>query len=262
MRRTSLLLLLLFAWPWTQVKAEPIEGGISGRFDAGLKAYWDGQHDVALAAFDELWTRYQLRSPELAYNLGVVHLARGDHGRAVYALRQAAAMSPALDLGEDIQRALARARADIARRYERDVHRQQLVHGRVTGLLHDTLHALPAGLWAWGSVAAAAAFTLLFGLGRGRERWIWRLITWASLLLLATAVAGWSARVVQDADEQIGVLLEGVQLREALDPAAPSHPIPPTTELRVLDATHPRQLRVQLPTGRKGWVPRDMVGLL
>jgi hypothetical protein len=260
--RTRLLLLLLVAAPWPRAQAEPAAGGVSGRFDAGLKAYWEGRHDEALAAFDELWTRYQLRSPELAYNLGVVHLARGDNGRAVYALRQAADMAPPADLREDVQRALAKARGDIARRYERDVHRQQLVHGRVTGLLHDTLHALPTGLWAWGVVAAAAAFTLLFGLGRGRERWTWRLAIGMSLLVLACSVAGWSGRVAQDGQVRIGVLLEGVQLREALDPAAPSHPIPPTTELRVLDEAHPRQLRVQLPTGRKGWVPRDKVGLL
>jgi hypothetical protein len=238
-------------------------GGLKERFDAGLKAAWGNDPQAAWGQFHALWQEYQVRTAPLAYNLGVTALTRGKPSEAVYFLREAQRLSPDAELAEDVARALEQARGRLAARGERDVHLQQLVYGRVTGVLYGVLHAVPEAAWAWALVAALGLLAGLHWLTRGRGRW-WSRALGGVLLALGLALgAAWATRVEQDRSLHLGVVTaEEASLREALDPASPVHPVPGGTEVLLLEDRGGEVLRVKLPTGRKGWIPRQAVGLL
>lgn len=240
------------------------ERSLDQRFRDGAKAYWDGRDDEALEAFQALWTDFGLRNAPLAYNLGVVSLAAKDYGRAVFYFRVARNLSVSAGRLEDIEEGLSQARAGITASAERSVHVQQLVNGSVTGVAYSLTHKLPEQVWAWLTVVAMLALVMIFARWRGRATWWSRGLVACALLTTLLFAGLWATRVRQDETTRLGILLpEETVLREALDPSAPTHSIPAGVEVQILGNDEGAEvLRVRLPTGRKGWVPKKNLGLL
>lgn len=256
------LLGVLSAGP-SSAAADEAPAGLDARFRGALKAAWEGDVDTAWAGLSSLWEQVGVRRPTLAYDLGALSLARGEPARAVYFFRVAELLGPSADLSEEIAVGLDRARGRLTRGAERDVHRQHLVHGRVTGVVYGALHRVPEPVLAWSSVAVAAIFAGLFAWKRGRAGLGARASLVAVALGLAVTLGAWAGRVHQDATVVLGVVVDPeATLREALDPAAPTHAVPGGTEILVLEERDGDHLRVKLPTGRKGWLPRASVGRL
>jgi hypothetical protein len=256
------LLGVLSAGPFAAAAAD-VPAGLDGRFRGALKSAWAGDLDTAWGELSSLWEQVGVRRPTLAYDLGALALARGEPARAVYYFRVAELLGPSSDLSEEIAAGLARTRAHLTRDAERDVHRQHLVHGRVTGLAYGALHRVSEPSLAWSSVALAAAFAGLFAWKRGRAGVGARASLVAVALGLLLALGAWAGRVHQDTTIALGVVVQPeATLREALDPAAPTHAVPGGTEVLVLEERDGDHLRVKLPTGRKGWLPRVTIGRL
>lgn|GEM_PF-2899786 len=241
----------------------PAAGTLDDRFREALKAAWSGRPDAAWEQLVVLWDRYGVRRPALAYDLGAVALQRGEPARAVYYLRLAGLLGPSDDLAEEIARGLEVARRRLTADAERDVHRQHLVYGSVTGVTYTALHRVDERSLAWGAVGLAALAVLAFAWARGRAGWSARLALLVPTVAFALTATAWGLRVVQDDSLVLGVVVVGeATLHEALDPTAPTHLVPGGTEVQVLEEPDGDQLRVRLPTGRKGWLDRDAIGVL
>lgn len=241
----------------------PAAGSLDDRFRDALKAAWGGDADAAWDQLQVLWERYGVRRPALAYDLGALALQRGEPARAVYYFRLATLLQPSTDLAEEIERGLEVARRRLTADAERDVHRQHLVYGSVTGLTWQALHRVDERTLAWGAVALAALATLAFAWARGRPTWSARAVLLATTLAFGLSLGAWALRVHQDGAVLLGVVVaDEATLHEALDPAAPTHLVPGGTEVQVLEEHEGDRLRVRLPTGRKGWLPREAIGTL
>lgn len=264
-RLTALLVLLALAS--TARAAAPraaAEGGsLEQRFQAAVKAAWEGQSGVAREGLASLWEHYGVRRPALAYDLGVLALGAGEPARAVHWFRLAAALGPSGDLSEEIAAGLQLARKRLVASAERDVHRQHLVYGDVTGLAYAALHRVPEAALAWATVTLGALFVGLLALRRGRAGAASRVGLAALALGVALAGGAWAARAWQDATTSLGVVVvDDATLREALDPAAPTHVVPGGTEVLLLEQPDGEHVRVKLPTGRKGWLAKAEIGAL
>jgi hypothetical protein len=254
-------LLLTFATPYSL--AGEAAGSLEQRFQAALKDAWAGRPQAARDTLTTLWEQYGVRRPTLAYDLGVLALTSGEPARAVHWFRLAEGLGPSADLAEEITQGLAQARKRLVASAERDVHRQHLVYGDVTGLAHAALHRVPEAALAWGTVGLTALLVGVFAWKRGRAGTGARVALAALTVMTVLAAGSWAARVHQDATTALGVVVsDDATLREALDPAAPTHAVPGGTEVLLLEQPDGDHVRVKLPTGRKGWMAKDAIGTL
>ncbi|HZI08783.1 MAG TPA: tetratricopeptide repeat protein [Myxococcus sp.] len=190
--------------------------------------------------------------PDIHYNLGTTHLARGDLGRAVLAFERA---RKAGGEGPDLEANLALARA---RQLDKVVGTapEEPFHHRVVAATSGNLVAwLFLGTWLGGF-----AFLFLFRVLRPGQR------TWAAVvggvLLLAAVPCGalLAAHVwVHETLHEAVVVAPTLRAREfPKDEAKVSFEVHPGLKVRVMEDTG-RFVRIRLPNGIEGWAEREGV---
>jgi tetratricopeptide (TPR) repeat protein len=222
----------------------------------GNDAYFKGDYAAALAAYEQL-DRQGVVSPELYYNLGVLHFRQGNLGRAVWSFERAVTLAPD---DEDAKFNLAQARKLADRR----------VRDRIEGAERDPLWIrvvtfLTASAQTWlFLILYLTCFVLLFLRRRAREDSRAALGASAALVGFAAVIAGLllMGRVALDRIP-FGVMLpDVVSVKEGADPNYRStFTVHAGLRVRLLERDQD-WVRIRLANGLDGWVRDQDVGRL
>jgi tetratricopeptide (TPR) repeat protein len=220
-------------------------------FQQANEAFYKQDYAAAQEGYEKLLSR-GLGGPDVQYNLGTTHLARGNLGYAVLSFERA---RRAGGEGPDLEANLALARAQQLDKVVGTAPREPF-HQRVVAATSGNLVA-----WAFlGTWLAGFAFLFLFRMLRPGQR------TWAavvgSLLLVASLPAGalLAAHVwVQENLREAVVVSSTLRAREfPKEEAKVSFEVHPGLKVRVMEETG-RYVRIRLPNGLEGWTEREGV---
>ncbi len=219
-------------------------------------------------------TRYEVLlssdgpSPDVLYNLGTAYAARGDAGKALWALERARLASPGdPDVLHNLE--VVRQRVRVRRMEQRRAGR--MTEGEPDGVsTFRTLTAVTAGTLAWPALLAwIAAFALLLWRRRVPVGGAKDAVTVAAVLLFVVAALGFgglTARTVALDTVEVGVAVaKKPALRRAPIATEKRGPHPDLFEgatLRVLERREDGWIHVQLVDGTVGWLQKDAVGLI
>jgi hypothetical protein len=220
-------------------------------FQQANEAYYRQDYAAAQEGYEKLLS-HGFGGPDVLYNLGTTHLARGDVGHAVLAFeraRRAGGRAPDLDAN------LALARA------------QQL--DKVVGnapeepFLQRVVAATDGNVVAWsflGTWGLGFGFLLLFRfLQPGRRTWA---AVVGSLVLAVSLPAGalLAAHVwVDETVHEAVVVAPTLRAREfPKEEAKVSFEVHPGLKVRVMEEAG-RYVRIRLPNGLEGWAEREGV---
>jgi len=228
-------------------------------FEAGNKAYLDGDWDAAL----EKWKQVEQRGyagGALFYNLGNAFYKKGELGEAILYWERAARL-----LGEegDVASNLKIARARITDKLDESVHLP------VWDWFDRLRNRFSAGFVAWGSVLLSFA---LFG-ALSMKRWVIRGGVWNQRLksvvwvTAALLIIGLSQAVMKARDESLrreGVLVS-VEAEVLSAPALGSGKLLFTlhegTKVRVLRKLE-GWIEINAGKDKQGWVKDDAIGVI
>lgn len=220
-------------------------------FEQANEAYLREDYAAAQEGYEKLLARGH-GGPDVLYNLGTTHLARGDLGQAVLALERARRAGAS---GPDLEGNLALARA-------RQIDK---VEGAAAGepFLERVVRATPGNSVAWAFLGLwAVGFGLLVGrrlLPRGRR--VWALVAGLGLLVLALPVGALVAAhaYVGATVREAVVLAPTLRAREfPREEAKVSFEVHPGLKVRVMEEAG-RYVRIRLPNGLEGWAEREGV---
>jgi tetratricopeptide (TPR) repeat protein len=237
-----------------QAQAEDSAAAAASAYKRGLELQ---AHDPAAAQeqFRQAARHYEQlaagghQNSRLFYNLGHAYLQAGDLGRAVLSYRRAERLDPS---DPRPQEALA--------------HVRRLLPGCTAPPAPAWQRAVTASAWlspAWrvwlGAVGYLFGWLLLVAAWWRSRRWL--AFAGTPLLLAGLCVLGSAAwQFQQDALYPRGVVCDqAVVLREGNGASfrpVRADPLPPGAEFRTL-AENNGWLRVRLPDGTKGWLPRE-----
>jgi hypothetical protein len=212
--------------------------------DASARKAAFARAEVALAEA----VHTQPDSPELLADWGNAALGAGDIGTATLAYRRALAI--------DADNVRARRNLEWLRSKESDAFRP---HGSAAAT--DALfffHTWPRGRrLLFGAVAFAIGILLLVPWGAKRRRWMQALAILPGVVWLALTVSV----LVEDRHGSDAVVMEGVMLRAADSPGAPTtlaQALPRGAEVAVVEARE-GWTKIRLASGTAGWVPSSAV---
>lgn len=222
----------------------------------GHRAYRDGDHAAALAAYQEL-DRAGIVSGDLYYNLGVVHFRLGALGPAAWSFQRALALDPD---DEDAAFNLEQVRKLLALR----------PHDKLEGAEGDplwvraaTLGSPAAQTWAF-ALAYVALFALLWlrQRRRGQPRAGWTAAV-ALAGLLAAALGGQLAGRAALARIPFAVVLpDKLAVREGPEEGfRQSFALHAGLRVRIVES-EADWVRIRLANGLEGWVRAGDVGRL
>ncbi len=218
-------------------------------FQQANEAYYQQDYAAAQEGYEKLLER-DFGGPDVLYNLGTTHLARGDVGQSVLAFeraRRAGGHAPDLD-----------ANLTLARAKQLD---KVVGTGPEEPFVQRVVYATDANVVGWvflGAWLAGFVFLLLYRLLRGGLRtgaaWV------GGLLLLASVPAGallaahvWVSETVHEAV----VVAPTLRAREfPRDEAKVSFEVHPGLKVRLMEETG-RYVRIRLPNGLEGWAERE-----
>ncbi|HUS31522.1 MAG TPA: hypothetical protein VMZ53_23615 [Kofleriaceae bacterium] len=187
-------------------------------------------------------------SPELLADWGNAALGAGDLGTATLAYRRALAI--------DAENARARRNLEWLRSKESDTFRP---HGSVAAT--DALFFFHT--WARGRRVLVGAFAFAIGVlllvpwGAKRRRWMHALAIVPGIVWLALTISV----LVEDRHDEDAVVMEGVMLRAADSPGAPTtlaQALPRGAEVAVVEQRD-GWTKIRLASGTAGWVPSSAV---
>jgi hypothetical protein len=220
-------------------------------FQQANESFYQQDYAAAQEGYEKLLER-GFGGPDVLYNLGTTHLARGNLGYAVLAFeraRKAGGHAPDLDAN------LSLARARQLDKVVGNAPEEPFVQ-RVVGATNGNLVAwLFLGTWLAGFL-----FLLLFRFLRpGRRAWA---MVVGSLLLLASLPSGalLAAHVwVSESVREAVVVASTLRAREfPRDEAKVSFEVHPGLKVRLMEETG-RYVRIRLPNGLEGWAEREGV---
>lgn len=220
-------------------------------FEQANEAYLREDYAAAQEGYEKLLAR-GYGGPDVLYNLGTTHLARGDIGQAVLALERARRAGAH---GPDVEGNLALARA-------RQIDK---VEGAAVGepFLERVVRATPGNGVGW-------AFLGLWGAGFGllvvrrllpRGGRLWALVAGLGLLALAVPAGGLVAAhaYVEATVREAVVVAPTLRAREfPREEAKVSFEVHPGLKVRVMEEAG-RYVRIRLPNGLEGWAEREGV---
>ena len=232
-------------------------------FSQAAERYWAGDFAGAAAGFERIVDHFGIENATLYYDLGTAYARSGKLGKAVLCFKRALRLDPDDALRRAIVANLARTRRELVERYRKELPQEQFLFVDAGGFWTRVFQAPSRTVVRWLFLATwVVLFTWLAWIRLRGARSAW---TWAAIAVLATAslVSGtfYAGSVLTARHVQTGVVVaHDVTLQEGLHPSAPTHPIPEGIEVRILDRTDPEYVRVELPNGLTGWVPREAVG--
>lgn len=193
--------------------------------------------------------------PDVLYNLGTAHLAQGEVGPAVLHLeraRRGGASGP--DLEANLALARARQQDRVVGEAEETSFLERLAHATDT----RAMTALFLVLWAVGFVLLAARRALPARLRSGALLAAGVALAGAVPAGALVAVHAWVRGSVQEAV----VLAPSAQAREFPAPTGKvAFEVHEGLKVRLLEASAD-YVRIRLPNGLEGWMPREAVGEL
>jgi hypothetical protein len=220
-------------------------------FQQANEAFYKQDYASAQKGYEKLLSN-GLGGPDVQYNLGTTHLARGNLGYAVLSFERA---RRAGGEGPDLEANLALARAQQLDKVE-GPGVQEPFHHRVVAATSGNLVA-----WAFlGTWLAGFAFVFLFRMLRpGRRTWAAVL---GSLLLVASLPVGTllAAHVwVHETLREAVVVAPTLRAREfPREEAKVSFEVHPGLKVRVMEDTG-HYVRIRLGNGLEGWADRKGV---
>ena len=210
--------------------------------------------EQALASYSELMETFELTSGALYYNAGIAATRAGKLGWASWAFRQAEGSATLSSLREDARHNLAVIQEQLTQRSREKRPRFQVAWEKPVPVLVKAKHHLPLRLLVWisGAIGILAALLIVKGkilLG------IPLALLYAAGISLGIAASETSAPVRGVVTHSSPLLLEGTHGdANRLSPAPAEGQV-----VQFQGNTHPEFLRVVLPDGSEGWMPRDHV---
>ncbi|HTL37441.1 MAG TPA: BatD family protein [Kofleriaceae bacterium] len=187
-------------------------------------------------------------SPELLADWGNAALGAGDVGTATLAYRRALAL--------DAENVRARRNLEWLRSKESDMVRPHAESAAADALFF--FHSWPRGSRLLvGAVAFAIGILLLVPWGARKRRWMQALAIAPGIVWLALTISV----LVEDRRANDAVVMEGVMLRAADSPGAPTtlaQALPRGAEVTIVEARD-GWTKIRLASGTAGWVPQSAV---
>ncbi len=216
------------------------------------ESFDSGDFDAAVRNYDRLVTD-GVETPSLYFNLGTALLRAGDLGRAIAALRRASALAPRdPDIQLHLQKARERVVDDVAPPAPSQLQRTLF-------FWHYTL-SRSERLWILSF--SSALFWAALMIRWLRPRWEFLLLS-AWLCLVPTAMCAGSLLVEGLGGGEVAVILPGEvpALAGMQRDAAVRFVLHAGSEVEAVQALD-GWLRVALPDGSEGWLPREDVDIV
>jgi hypothetical protein len=230
-------------------------------FEAANSLAYQGDYQGAVAGFERL-VEAGLDDPALFLNLGNALYRTDAFGRAIWSFRRGLRCAPSDSLHESLAHNLKLARSALQARYRASNDGSQFIYTEPGGWLYQLSHLtsleffLATFLVLWWLLAAC----LVARHTSGGDSWGSIAVPLAVLVLLVGSLM--TARMATDDSFRLGVVVaDGVVMREGPDVHARGIDVPEGMEVRVLDDT-PGWHKVEIPSGRSGWVSEEVVRAL
>ena len=210
--------------------------------------------ESALKSYESLMKTYDLLSPGLYYNAGIAAARSGKLGWSSWAFRQTLSSTSSQELKLDARHNLEVVAEQLKQRSREKRPRFQVVWESPRPLLAELKSQLPLRLLLWllGGVGLLAATLLLLGKTRGGTA-LGIVYGVGLALTVASGTSDSPARGVVVHPSPL--LLEGTHGdANRITPAPAEGQI-----VQFQGNTHPEFLRVVLPDGSEGWMPRDHI---
>ena len=236
------------------------EGEVQAAFQAANGAYLKGDYKAAVVGYDALIETHGVDDVAVYANLGNANFRQGRYGYAVYWYRRALRLEPPAELATRLKANLATTRRVLSERYRTGADKTLFIYNEPGGLLYTITHAIDA------TVLSVLFFTFWFALfallALRRLRPAWRVLPGfaipTAILSVLLGLMLWGQHYT-GASVRLGVVVDNdVVLREGRHSAARGDDIPEGMELRILEPTEGWS-RVELSTGREGWVRADAI---
>ena len=230
-------------------------------FEAANTLAYQGDYAGAVAGFERL-VEGGMDDPALFLNLGNAQYRLGAFGEAIWAFRRGLRCAPSDSLQESLAHNLQIARSALQARYRASNDGSQFIYSEPGGWLYQLSHLMTLELllilflvlW-WLLAGCLIARRLLKG-----GSWGSLAVPLAVLVLLVGGLL--AARISTDDSFRLGVVVaDGVMMREGPDVHARGVDVPEGMEVRVIDDT-PGWQKIEIPSGRSGWVTDSVVSAL
>ena len=238
---TGCVLLLLF------VPVAAVAATLEEQFESANEALATGGAATAISAYEGLIRDYGVKSPALFYNLGLAAAKDENWGLAVWGFEKALRSAPSEQLASDAEHNLSEVFAVLQARTGKTDWRsgEAMSPGGWPSLrgMKRALEGIALGVGILGVL-------LFYKRQKG-----WGLVLYGLLLMILFLTPGETAR------ERTGVILRSAPLlsgsHRTAEPVSDS--VPAGQMIRLIDETHPEFVRVDLPSGEDGWLPRSTI---
>ncbi|MGB0588062.1 MAG: hypothetical protein ACPGU1_00140 [Myxococcota bacterium] len=231
------------------------------QFEVANSLAYQGDYAAAVKGFEGL-VEAGMDDPALFLNLGNAQYRLGAFGQAIWSFRRGLRCDPSESLRESLGHNLKRARTELQARYRASNDGSQFIYSEPGGWLYQLSHVtslealLTLFLVLWWALASCLVMRRL---SKG-EHWGSIAVPLAVLILLVGGL--FVARLSTDANFRLGVVVaDGVVMREGPDVHARGVDVPEGIEVRVLDDT-PGWHKIEIPSGRSGWVAEKVLSVL